>query len=179
MTNKYAAVQGGLITSILDADHNPGEGWAPIPSTFQWSDRPSRAHRPHLIDGAVVWQDDRILADVKAAKWEAIKAARTAAIDAHLVTPYGTFDAGPEDRANITDAVLLVQTMASLGTPTTVTFTTATNTVVTLTTAQMVNVGLLLGAKVQGAYATARALRATIEAAETVAGVDDVTWPAP
>lgn len=122
------------------------------------------------------WYDPRTLEDLKDAKWAQVKAAREAAIDAALPTPYGTFDSDASARTSITDAVLMLQSLAALGQPTTVDFTLADNSVVTLTTAEMVNVGLLLGQKVQAAYAAARALRAQIEASTTPAEVAAVAW---
>lgn len=129
--------------------------------------------------GQVLWHDPRTLDDLKAARWAQIKAVRAAAIDAPLATLYGRFDCGPADRTNITDAVALLQTLAAAGTPTTVTFTTADNVAVTLTLAQMVHIGLLLGQRVQAAYATARALRAQIDAAQAADDLAAIHWPAP
>lgn len=124
------------------------------------------------------WEDPRTLQDRKAAKWELMKQARVAAIDAPLVTPFGVFDSGVDARSSITDAVLMLQTLASMGQPISIEFTLANNTSVTLTTAQMVNVGLLLGKKVQDAFAQGRARRVQIDAAQSVAALEAVAWPA-
>ena len=123
------------------------------------------------------WIDLRALSDVKAARWAAIKVARDAAITKPLVTPYGTFDATPVAQKSITDAVLMLQTLQAMGTPETIDFTLANNTTVTLTTEQMVNVGLLLGAQTQAAYTMGRGLRVQIEAATSIAQVEAITWP--
>ena len=131
----------------------------------------------HVFDyAAKQWVDPRTLADMKALKWGVMKAARTAVINAPLVTPYGTFDSGPKDRANITDAVLMLQTLASIGNPQNITFTLTDNTAVTLTTKDIVSVALLLGQKVQGAYSTSRTLRARIEAATTAVELESIVW---
>lgn len=122
------------------------------------------------------WLDPRTLQDLQYAAWERIKASRENAIDAPLVTPYGTFDCKAKDRTNITDAVLLLQTLASVGTPTTIDFTLANNSTVTLTTAEMVTVGLLLGQKVQAAHAQARTLRAQIDAANSSTELEAIVW---
>lgn len=124
------------------------------------------------------WLFAPTLEDTRAAAWERIKLARAGAIDAPLVTPYGTFDSDAAARTNITDAVLMLQTLASLGTPTDINFTMANNLTVTLSTAAMVTVGLLLGQKVQTAHSIARALRGQLELAATVAEIDAVAWPA-
>lgn len=126
--------------------------------------------------GSKTWSDPRTLQNYKDAAWTAIKASREAAIDAPLATPYGSFDSGAKDRTNITDAVLMLQTLAGLGNPTTIDFTLSNNSTVTLTTAQMVTVGLLLGQKVQTAHGTARARRAAIEAATTAQQLAAITW---
>lgn len=140
---------------------------------------PARPSQNHVFDYASkAWVDPRTLQDRKNAAWETIKAAREAVIDANLATPYGTFDCKVKDRTNITDAVLLLQTLAALGTPTTIDFTLADNSSVTLTTSEMVTVGLLLGQKVQAAHGIARGLRTQIEAATSVAEVEAITWPA-
>lgn len=122
------------------------------------------------------WEDPRTLQDLKDAKWEAMKSAREAAIDAPLVTPYGTVDSKAVDRTNITDAVMMLQTLAALGQPTTIDFTMSDNTTVTLTTNQMVEVGLLLGQKVQVSHGIARARRTAIELATTPEEVEIIQW---
>lgn len=122
------------------------------------------------------WLDPRTLQDHKDTKWKSIKASREAAIDAPLVTAFGVFDSRAADRNNITDAVLMLQTLAALGTPTTIDFTLADNSTVLLTTAQMVTVGLLLGQKVQSAHARARAKRLAIDAASTLIQLEGITW---
>lgn len=139
--------------------------FAPAPTphhTFDWSSK--------------LWTDPRSFQDLQAAKWADIKASREAAIGAPLATPYGTFDCSLPVQKNITDAVLLLQTLASLGTPATIDFTLANNTTVTLTTAQMVTVGLLMGQRVQIAHITARARRVSIEAATTMGELASITW---
>ena len=122
------------------------------------------------------WVDMRSLATIKDAKWGDIKAAREEYIDAPLVTPYGTFDCKVKDRTNITDAVLLLQTLAAVGTPTNIDFTLSDNSTVSLTTTEMVTVGLLLGQKVQAAHTQARTLRAQIDAANSSTELEAIVW---
>jgi hypothetical protein len=128
------------------------------------------------------WIDLRTLEQRRAERWAQIKAARAAAIDAPLAVPgVGAFDCDEASRANIANAALLMQTMAASlqpGEVPTIEFTLADNTVATLTAAQMVDVALRMGAKVQAAHATARALRDAIAAAATAEAVDSVHWPA-
>lgn len=159
---------------VYDAQPTAEHYW----SGTQWVQRSARPSGRHVFDWPThQWIDPRSLAEHKDAKWEEVKAAREAAINAPLVTPHGTFDSGPSDRTNITDAVLMAQTLAALGQPVAIDFTLADNAVATLNAAQMVEVGLYLGAKVQAAYATARTLRGAIEAATTIAQVQAIHWP--
>ncbi len=123
-----------------------------------------------------VWMDPRTLDQMKAAQWEAIKDARWDYLTSPLVTPYGTFDCSMAAQTNITNAIMLLQNLAALGTPGSVNFTLADNTTVNLDAAQMVQVGLLMGAQVQEAYDRGIAKRAVIAAATTAAGVQAVTW---
>lgn len=149
------------------------DGWIDNGQHFLPPPKPSEIH---VFDYTTKqWVDPRTLQALKDAKWEEIKSSRTDAIDAPLVTPYGTFDSGPVSRTNITNAVLL-QSFENEGAPSSVDFTLANNTVISLTRAQMINVGLLLGQKTQAAYAHARELRALIDAATTKEEVEAITW---
>lgn len=123
------------------------------------------------------WIDPRTLQQVKDEKWEQIKHDRDAAIAAPLSTSYGVFDADANSRANIANAVLYLQTLEQQGTPGTVDWTLADNTTITLNYQEMSTVGLLLGQRTNSAYDTARALRAQIDAATTIAEVEAIHWP--
>lgn len=129
------------------------------------------------FDGSkIVSEDLRTFEQVKNDHWTFIKKARQDAINASLTTPYGIFDSDAAGRTSITDAVLMLQTLASIGTPTTIDFTLADNTVVVLDTAQMVEVGLLLGQKTQTAHGQARIKREAIAAATTKESVLLISW---
>lgn len=122
------------------------------------------------------------LADLQAAKWEEMKLQRSAAIEAPLVTPYGTFDADELSRTNIAQTAQFAQTQAQSlapGLTPLVDFTLANNTVVTLTAQQMIQVALLLASQVQTAYARGRTVRAAIQACTTAAQVAAITWSTP
>ena len=123
-----------------------------------------------------VWVDFRSLEQVKSERWEFIKAEREKVINARLDTPYGAVDSGERDRVNITNSVMMLQTLAGLGTPGTVQFTMADNSTAVLDTDKMVHIGLLLGQKIEAAHSKARTLRANIEAALTKEDVEAVTW---
>jgi hypothetical protein len=175
----WAKIEGGYIVAVATATRQPVGQWEELPAGAWpgWQARPSPAHKPKRMGDLVGWEDPRSVDEVRAARWEAIKAARDEFLDSHLPTPYGPFDCKPKDRQNITDAVALLQTLASIGqTGQTVTFTTAENQTVTLTLAQMTEVALLLGQRVQTAYAIGRAKRQALQEATTVAAADAVTW---
>ena len=135
---------------------------------------PSDWHRFNIFTKQ--WVDTITLDDRKGIKWSEMKAAREAAFNAPLVTPFGVFDCTPSARQSITDAVMRLQTLESLGTPTDIEFTLADNTEVSLTTAEMVQVGLLLGAKTQEAYARGRQVRQLVTDAVTIAEVEAITF---
>jgi hypothetical protein len=123
------------------------------------------------------WVDARTLVQAQDQKWAQIKLNRDAAINAPLTTPYGVFDADPSSRANISNAVLYLQTLEQQGTPGTVDWTLADNSTITLNYQEMSQVGLLLGQRTNAAYDTARALRTQIYAATTIAEVEAIHWP--
>lgn len=169
----------------------------PIGSTLVDSDIPESVlvNEYKVIGGTLVWVGAPIdvetydlnmttlnweinIVKLRAKIWALIKRDREATINAPLVTPYGTFDSDPKSRQNITDAILMLKSLEDLGSPTTIDFTLADDTARTLTTAEMVMVGLLLGQKIQAAHAQARALRGALDLATTKEEVEAITWQA-
>lgn len=122
------------------------------------------------------WVDIRSIDIIKEEKWKQIKLSRSEALFAPLITPFGTFDATMTAQKSITDAILLLQTLQQLGTPTTIDFTLADNTTTTLTTEQLVQVGILLGQRTQEIYSHGRILRNMIDMATTATEVENITW---
>lgn len=189
---------GSIIRSVTgDASNQAGPGEAELvyDGSADWSSHfvlngvvtqytdAQRAERSRVVSPGLVWSNDamawvdvRPLEDIQLAKWEEIKQARAAEIDAPLITPYGAFQCRAEDRQNISDTVLLAQTLASMNQPVAIDWTLANNTVVVLDLQMMVTVGLLLGQKIQAAHAKARTLRQAIEAATTVQAVEAIAW---
>lgn len=156
------------------------EGLPPPDSYYfdgEWVTKPSQTSPNHVWDKVnKAWIDPRTLEQVKLAQWELIKESRLAALVAPLVTSYGAFDASANSQKAITDAVLMLQTLASLGTPSTIDFTLADNTTVTLTTEQMIQVGLQLGLRTQQIFSQGRARRDSILAATTISAVEGIVW---
>lgn len=165
-------LENGQVYVVLDVEHNGG--WVTGGQHFAVPAQPSAHHEFNWATKQ--WVDPRVLQDFKNLAWTRIKLAREAVISAPMVTPYGTFDSGAKDRTNITDAILMLQTLAAIGTPMSIDFTLADNSTATLTTTEMVTVGLLLGQKVQAAHAQARILRAQIDAATSAAELEEIVW---
>ena len=113
---------------------------------------------------------------LRSAKWAEVKRARDTATKAPLDTPFGVFDADDAAQANITKRVLLLNNTPASSLPATIEFTRHDNTVATLTPAQMVQVGLLLGAQVEAAFAKGRVLRSAIAAAPDSAAITIIKW---
>lgn len=123
------------------------------------------------------WIDNRPLEFVVDEKWSNLKMQRDEKLYEPLLTDYGVFDADARSQKNITDAIALMQTAEAQQPGQTIMFTLADNSVTTLTTQQMVNVGLALGQRTQQIYNTSRQLRAQLDAAQTVQEVEAITWP--
>jgi hypothetical protein len=126
------------------------------------------------------WYDPRPAADqLRAAKselWFAIKAARRAAIDAVISTPFGYFDADPDSRAAISEA-LAFRALDSTSATQPITWTTADNQAITLTVEQFGELARLLADRTQACHDQARRLRAAIEAASTPQDLTAINWP--
>ncbi|MDP4299937.1 DUF4376 domain-containing protein [Leptothrix discophora] len=161
--------------SILQSDI--GDGSTHYVSDGQLIELPIKPNAYSVFDfQQQTWIDPRTLLEVQLAKWEEIKVSRSVEIDTTMSTPYGPFQCRAEDRQNITDSILLAQTLTAMSQPVAIQWTLADNSVTTLDAAQMVTVGLLLGQKVQAAHAKARVLRTAIEAATTIAEVEAISW---
>ena len=170
-------VDGALVATVeSETDDIAPAGMTELSDWKGWSQAPTRAHRMVNVAGVWLWRDDRTLAETKADKWAELKQARNAAVQAPVSTPFGVFDADDAAQANITKRVLMINNIPAVSLPTTIEFTRHDNTVATLTPAQMVQVGLLLGAQVEAAFAKGRALRAATEDAKDVAAVAAIKW---
>jgi len=118
------------------------------------------------------WEDPRTLADIKAAQWTLIKAARTQAEYAGFIWDGSTFDSDAISQNRITGAV----TLAQLSSTFTIDWTLATNQVRTLNQSEMLQVGAALGVHVQTQFAKGQSLRVQIDAATTQAEVEAIVW---
>jgi hypothetical protein len=134
---------------------------------------PTRAEHILRFDGAkLVWHDPRTLADHKAAQWELIKQARSAAEYAGFAWDRSVFDSDALSQNRITGAV----TLAQLSPGFTIDWTLKDNSVRTLNQADMIAVGVALGQHVQAQFTKAQGLRVQIEAATSWEQVAAVAW---
>lgn len=118
------------------------------------------------------WVDPRALSDVKASKWNEIKAARDATEYGGFVWDESTFDSDQASQQKIMGAVQL----AGLDPQFSVDWTLADNSVRTLDATQMTAVGVALGQHVNAQHVKARGLRQQIEAATTKEAVEAIAW---
>lgn len=135
-------------------------------------ERPSDFHQFDYASKS--WQDPRTLQDFKDAKWAETKAARAAAEFGGLLWDGSLFDSDEKSQARIQGAVQL----AAMAPAFAVDWTLADNTVRTLSAADVLALGMALGAHVAQQHTTARAVREHIEMAASVAEVLAITWPA-
>lgn len=162
--------------SSLAPAYRPGYSVASITGVTVWPTAPRYGAVLQYSAGSLVWSDGRTLTDLKDEAWGLIKGIREAIKVADLVTPYGVFDCALKDQTNITNAILLAQTLVGLGLPANTDFTLANNTTVTLTVSELITVGLLLGQRVQLAHSQGRDLRTRIYAASSAAELELIEW---
>jgi hypothetical protein len=128
-----------------------------------------------LQGGLITADQSDTLQAAKDRTWVAIKAARAAAEEGNFTHDGGSYQA---DKVRINGAVQLAVLAKSAGTPFSEAWTLTDNTVRDLDADQVIALGVALGQYVSGLYATGRALRAQIDAAETVDEVTAIGWPA-
>lgn len=155
---------GGLAILMPDSVQLPGyvlgTSYIPIGGTpsdhhaFNWSTKQ--------------WEDPRTLADLKAAKWEQVKAQRDAAEFGLFQWTGHSFDGDEAAQRRINLAVMGAQAALIAGdTAWSVDWTLADNTSLTLSASDMMGVANALGANIAQAHTTARAKRQQIEQATT------------
>lgn len=125
------------------------------------------------------WHDQRSLDDLKIASWVAVKAARSAVEGGTFVWDGSTFDCDAASTSRVMGAVQLASMALSAGLPWSIDWTLSDNTVRTLSAQDMLGVGAALGTQVAQAFATARALRAQIDAAQSAEELAGIAWPQP
>jgi len=119
------------------------------------------------------WQDLRDLDAIKRDQWSKVKAARDAAIRGSFTWDGSVFDSNETSQRQIQGAVQLAQLA---GTGFSIDWTLQDNSVRTLTSTEMIQVGIALGTWVQTNFTKGISLREQINAATDAASVQAVTW---
>jgi hypothetical protein len=117
------------------------------------------------------------LAEVREARWQDIKAQREAREFGGFTWGGSYFDSDPISQSRIQGATILAMQAMAAAQPFSIDWTLADNTTRTLSAADMLAVGQALALHVITLHATARALRAAIEAAVSPEQVAAVAWP--
>lgn len=180
----------GLLADSLTADE--GAVTAEPPARFtdcwwdsahdEWRQRPPAPSEHHAWSPTVkAWYDPRTLDDIKASKWAEIKEAREEAKVAPTIdTPFGVLDADAVAVQNVERTLAGLREATALGiAPTTITWTLADNTDVSLTPTQLAHIAVLLLNRGNAAHERARYLRTLIDQATTVDEVSQISWTTP
>ena len=168
-----------------DADHGVLEGVVEVPSYV--SDGVVVAYTPEQLsvlndhpgawyewsNSTMRWVDTRPLDIARQHKWVAIKTERATRCEEPLTVGTRTFDATAYSQTQINGAV----TLAMLAPDTwTLNWTLADNSVVTLTKAEVIELGLALGQRTNEVFEAARLLRVQVEAATTTEELNAISW---
>lgn len=151
----YQAMEGEYI--VLEAS-DPKSQYVDDGRICNMPSRPSEFHEFDYTTKA--WIDPRTLDDLRAAKWDEVKAARDAAEFGGFVWEGRVFDSDQISQGRITGAVQLAQMDPDF----VIDWTLADNAVVQLDALQMQAIGAALGAHVSAQHARARTLREEIYA---------------
>lgn len=173
----YAVLDGTEVKCFVALPESEApEGAVPMPDmpTPHYPPPPYAGARLHWVDGELVWQDSRPLAEARAAAWEAIKAHRTAISTAPYPLRDFELDADELSIDRITRAVVLMSAMGLPEQP----WRCADNAMRTLTLADLLAVGAGIGARLTAAIETSDGLWQQLQAAQTHAEVAAVEWPA-
>lgn len=130
-----------------------------------------------LVDGLLVpLIVEPTLAELRAAKWAEVKAARNRAEFGGFTWDGSTFDSDPPSQSRIQGAAQLASLAQAAGQAFEIEWTLADNAVRTLSGEQVLQVGHALGAHITEVHSRGRQLRAHITAAGTADEVVAVAW---
>lgn len=128
-----------------------------------------------LADGNV--PEEPSLAEVKATRWAAVRAARDMAISGGCDTALGRVDTTEVSQLRISGAVQMAMIAAAVAQPFSIDWTMEDNSVATHDGPAMIALGVAVGQHVADCFATGVALRDAINAAETAEAVSTIAWP--
>lgn len=112
----------------------------------------------------------------KETKWGMLKLDRDAAENAGFTWDGSTFDSDKTSQSRIQGASQLAILAVSSGSPFSIDWTLADNTVRTLSAQDMIAVGVAMGQHIQAQHAKGRQLRANLDAATTPQEIDSIQW---
>jgi hypothetical protein len=179
MTSYAVSTLLGRVEGFLDSDTMPvmaAPGFiahALIEPVTRWPEAPTPTAELWISNGDLCWHDPVALDQARSNAWAAAKRARDEAeaadfeFDGTLYQP---------DVAKITGAVLAALLPRPEGDPFAIDWTVADNSVVTLTAAQVMRLGLTLTDRINAIHQYGRELRALIENAVTPAEAYGYTW---
>lgn len=147
-----------------------GGGWLENANHYE---QPMQPGPHHVFDWAIKqWIDPRTLQDLRDTKWTEIKRARSTAEYGGFVWDGSTFDSDAISQARIQGAVQLAGMAPSFS----IDWTLQDNAVRTLSAADILAVGIALGAHVALQFSRAQALRVLVDSAESADVLDALGW---
>lgn len=173
--DRYAILENGIVVNLTfaDADFAAEQGWIAAGPNVEigWTHNGQRFSAPVVP-----------LADAKVSLWTRAKALRDAKINAGVaVAGVGTFDSDDASRLNLTGASVMALAAQAANQPFSINWKLADNSIVTLNAAQMIQIGVAVGAKVSAIHARAQAIGLAIEAATTRQNLEAIQigegWP--
>lgn len=141
--------------------------------SFSTSPRPSNSHVLRLIDNAPQWVFVGTLEEAKATAWDRVKTKRDEAESSPFEFEGAMYD---PNKVNVSGAALAAVIAQLNGQEVSRCWTLADNTVLTLTGAQLIALGVTLTARVDAIHTHSRELRALIENATTADEALSYTW---
>lgn len=137
---------------------------------------PSGVHRLVFNYETLTWVERRTLLEVQNERWAELKILREAFWSAPLSTPYGVFNCDPESRLRITQRAQMLRISSERSAPSTVIFTLANNSTVTLTVTQLEDVSILVGARLDEGFRIGRIVRDRLYATTSIADAKAVVF---
>lgn len=144
------------------------------PPREAWPQAPGPGRTLLWQAGTFAWRDNRTLQQAQAGRWEEVKTERDARMGGTFTAVGHTFQI---DLVMIPGSALSAKVALDNNTPWSKQWTLANDTRVTLTAAQMIEVGQAMDATVDAIWNTSQDLRDAIYAADDLETVDAVTWP--
>ncbi len=147
-----------------------------LPEAFAKRQEPT--HSAAWSNTTMEYVDLRTLSEVKADRWNEIKAERDLRETAGFPYLGKIIDSDPRSAQRITTAVQAAQAAAGVGAPFEIEWTTQDSTGLSLDAPGMMGMPVALAIFANSLHQTARTLRTEIDDAETIEAVKAIAWPA-